>query len=181
MSQVLKPIYAQSIINVSRAKDVIDFSQVLIYDYEDVSPAQVYHERIFNDHTFMERELKTIETKLQSFLDAEKNVVNGERVFPTIHHVSIDFKSDPKFFSYSWLIQWQGPVAPEELQVYEAIVDPATLEYNVKSMYIFPTGTKIVDIDSSLHYENDIPHFIIYRGEKNQKVNELERITWNWI
>lgn len=115
---------------------------------------------------------------MQNFLDEERNVVNGERVYPEVLDVLIEFSVDPSLFSFTWLISWQGPISGSKSQVYEAIIEPAILDYNIDSMYIFPQGTRVVEVISSLDHDNEISHVLIYKGKKGQEVDEIERITW---
>lgn len=177
MKPELKPLYASSIIQVSHvAGGNIDFSQVLAYDYEDVSPDHDYHDEVQNNPSFLENELENLAKNLQDFLDAETNMINDERVYPEVYNVQIGFKTHPRFPVYTWMVRWFGHET-SGTNVYEARIEPDFLDYDIKSIYIFPRGAEIVTIKSSLNYDLD-ENVVVFQGKKGQKVKEIELISW---
>ncbi|MHA1699048.1 MAG: hypothetical protein ACTSWN_09445 [Promethearchaeota archaeon] len=178
VSDPLRPIYAQSIISVTHIGEKIVFNQILIYDYKDVSPAHDYQYAIVTNPRFLKEELKALGNNMQKFLDEEENFVNGKRVFPRVEKVLIDFKTESRYPYFTWLIRFEGDISEDGIQVYEARVEPAKLEYDVRSIYLFPLGTKVLEIITSLENENRPSNVIVYRGFKGQRVEEVERISW---
>lgn len=178
----LIPLRGASVIDVRPASNAtIQFSQLLTYEYEDRSPALQYHHDVTRVHGFADRERATLARNLQGFLDDEINVVNGQRAWPVVHQVGITFNRGRRFPSFSWQVSWQGPDAGQgAAQAYEARVEPATLEYDVKSTYNFPAGSQVVEITSSLAWTNDPPNIIEYTARKGERVGRVEAITWRW-
>ena len=178
----LVPFHGTSIIHVSRVEgNRIHFSQVLSYDYEDTTPDTSYHEKASLDPTFIERERRVLGTNMQGFLNEEVNVVNGKRTHPRVLYTWIGFKSSPKHPFFTWFIEWTGPEAPAgRVQEYTARVQAATLDYDVRSTYIFPPGTIVERIDSTLPWQNEPPHVITYEGKKGASVGTTEAIAWRW-
>ncbi|MEX2682868.1 MAG: hypothetical protein Q6373_014855 [Candidatus Sigynarchaeota archaeon] len=175
----LRPIHARSVIQISHRGDgTIDFSQVLEYDYEDVSGENVYHRRVMSDPQFVKEEISALERNLQVFLDEETNVVNGTRVFPRIVTAFISFRGEPRYPTCTWLITWSAGVGNSQTFTYEARVEPETLDYGVESIYTLPPNARVVSIESSLPYDNAIKNIIIFRGAKGDKVGEIERLSW---
>ena len=174
----LQPIYAASTIHVTHHGGRIDFMQVLIYDYVNISNDNSYHRRITREPGFAKQEIATIQENMQRYLDEETNVVNGEQVYPHVNRASIDFKTTAKYLSYTWYITFTGTEASNGKQVYEAVTEPETLEYDAKSTYIFPPEARIIDVESSLVHENVLNHVIVFRGSKGDTIKPLERLRW---
>ncbi|MFX0102824.1 MAG: hypothetical protein ACFFCS_24865, partial [Candidatus Hodarchaeota archaeon] len=116
---------------------------------------------------------------LQRFLDAETNIINDERVFPEVYNVQIEFKTSPRFPFYTWMVRWSGHETKTGHNVYEARIEPDFLDYDIKSIYIFPRGAEIIKIKSSLNYDVD-ENVVVFQGKKGQKVRELELISWQY-
>ncbi|HME51458.1 MAG TPA: hypothetical protein VKM55_04530 [Candidatus Lokiarchaeia archaeon] len=174
----LKPIAAASTIHVTHHDGLIDFTQILVYDYVNISSDKTYYRRIKREPSFVAQEVTTIEENMQRYLDEEKNVVNGERVYPHVVRTSIDFKTEARFPVYTWIITFGGNESDSGTQNYEAITTPETLEYDVKSTYVFPANSRIVEIESSLVHENVLKHIVVFRGSKGDSIKPLERLCW---
>jgi hypothetical protein len=174
----LKPIAATSTIRVTHRDGLIDFVQILVYDYVNETDDDTYYRRINREPSFAAQEIATIEENMQRYLDEEKNTVNGERVYPHVTRTSIDFKSESLFPVYTWIITFSGNESESGTQVYEAITEPAQLEYDAKSTYIFPPEAIIVDVESPLAYENVLKSIIVFRGLKGDMITPVERISW---
>lgn len=177
----LKPRHGRSTIHVAHDNaGRIDFSQILTYFYEDTTEKNDYYQRAKNDDDFIPREQDVLGGNMQTFLNKEKNIVNGKKVRPKVVHVDISYESNPRFIIFSWLIQWSGKESDSEsgMHAYESSVDPAVLEYNVQSYYHFPDNAKIMNITSSLAHEVIEDHIIIYKASKGDKVRSSEKIKW---
>ncbi len=175
----LRPVHARSVIQISHRGDgTVDFSQVLEYDYEDVSGTNAYHSRVVSDPRFVKEELSVLERNMQGFLDDETNVVNGTRVYPRVLTVFVAFRGEPRHPVCTWLISWSANAGSGCTFTYEARVEPATLEYEVESIYTLPPNARVVGIESSLPYDNAIKNVIVFRGANGDKVGEIERLSW---
>jgi hypothetical protein len=175
----LRPIHARSVIQISHRGDgTVDFMQVLEYDYEDISGDDSYHARVTSDPQFVKEEVSVLERNMQGFLDDEKNVVNGTRVFPRVLTTFVTFRGGPRYPTSTWLITWSANGVAGNTFTYEAHVEPATLEYPVESIYTLPPNARVVGIESSLPYDNAIKNVIVFRGAKGDKVGEVERLSW---
>ncbi|NMC04288.1 MAG: hypothetical protein GYA24_03705 [Candidatus Lokiarchaeota archaeon] len=161
-----------------RGDGTIDFSQVLEYDYEDTSGNNVYNARIVSDPGFVKAELAALDRNMQGFLDEENNIVNGTRVHPRVMNTFITFRGDPRFPSCTWLIAWTANVGINDMYTYEAFVEPATLEYEVESIYTLPSNARVVGIESTLPYDNGIKNIIVFRGVRGDIVGKIERLSW---
>lgn len=175
----LRPIHARSVIQISHRGDgTVDFSQVLEYDYEDISGDNLYHSRATSDPQFLKDEASVLERNMQGFLDEETNVVNSTRVYPRVLTSFTTFRGEPRHPTCTWLITWSVNVGTGGTFTYEAHVEPATLEYVVESIYTLPSNARVVSIESSLPYDNTIKNIIVFRGAKGDKVGEVERLSW---
>ncbi|MHA1791832.1 MAG: hypothetical protein ACTSVI_04245 [Promethearchaeota archaeon] len=175
----LTPFFARSIINVSnRSGSEIVFNQVLTYDYEDLSGSGLYIRKFNDDERFRKDELETLKRNMQAFLDDEINVINDKEVRLEVDEVSVSIKTYPKYVYFSWYITWSGPSSDSGIQEYEARVEPAILEYDVESIYIFPKQARILDVKSALTHDLIKENIIRFRGNVGDKVREIERIVW---
>ena len=174
----LKPIAAASTIRVTHHDGIIDFVQILVYDYVNDAPDKTYYRRIKREPSFAAQEIATIEENMQRYLDEEKNSVNGERVYPHVTRTSIDFKTESRFPFYTWIITFSGNESDSGTQVYEAITEPEKLDYDAKSTYVFPPEARIVDVESPLAHENVLKNIIVFRGSKGDSITPVERIGW---
>jgi hypothetical protein len=175
----LRPIHARSIIQIShRGEHAIDFSQVLEYMYVDTSENNAYHASVVSDPAFVKAEMAVLEQNMQGFLDAEENIVNGNRVFPRVGSMFISFKNEHRYPAYTWLIAWQGMANPGGTCTYQATIEPATLDYPVESIYTLPPNARIVMVESSLPHDTPLKNILVFRGRKGDKVQAVERISW---
>ncbi len=175
----LRPIHARSVIQIShRGNGTVDFSQVLEYDYVDISGDDLYHHRVTSDPQFVKDEASVLERNMQGFLDEETNVVNGTRVYPRVLTTFTTFRGEPRHPTCTWLIAWSVNAGAGDTFTYEARVEPATLEYGVESIYTLPPNARVVGIESSLPYDNAIRNIIVFRGAKGDEVGEVERLSW---
>ncbi len=176
----LDPVHGRSVISVTHAGEEIHFSQVLQYDYIDASDDCHYHGRITTDPAFHASEIATLKNNMQAFLDAETNTVNGSIVPLRVTGASIGFRTRPELPFFTWLVTWHGKAAAPGtgVNVYEARVEPATLEYDVQSIYLFPPGARVVDIESSLSWTCPAGNVIVYTAREGDRVDELERVSW---
>jgi hypothetical protein len=175
----LEPLFATSIIHVSQpGNGLIEFSQVLAYDYADKTRDRSYFETIKDSSDFLPNEMVEIEANMQQFLDEEENVVNGVRVYPHVASTAIDFKTDRRQFVYTWIISFSGPESAEGMEVYEARIVPTDLEYDVKSTYIFPANARVVEVVSSIETKNDLKNVVGFRGKKGEHLDHVERLSW---
>jgi hypothetical protein len=175
----LRPIHARSVIQISHRGDaMVDFSQVLEYDYEDISRENLYHASVTSDSRFVKEEISVLERNMQGFLDEEKNVVNGTRVYPRVVTTFITFRGDPRYPTSTWLITWSATVDIDDTFTYEASVEPAMLEYPVESIYTLPPNARVIGVESSLPYDNTIKNIVVFRGVKGDEVKAVERLSW---
>lgn len=174
----LEPLYATSIIHVAHpGTGLVEFSQVLSYDYADATQGQPYFQAM-KDGSFLNQEIAEIEANMQQFLDEEEDFVNGTRVYPHVASTAIDFKTDRRQFAYTWLISFSGPESEDGTEVYEARIVPTDLEYDVKSIYIFPPNARVVEVASSIETRNDLKNVVEFRGRKGEHLDTIERLSW---
>lgn len=173
-----QPIHAASTIHVTHHGGFINFTQILVYDYVNITSDKTYYRRIKREPSFVAQEINTLEKNMQRYLDEEKNTVNGEHVYPHVVRTNIDFKTDARYLFYTWIITFSGNESDSGTQVYETITEKETLEYDAKSIYIFPPEARIVEIESSLIHENVLKYIVVFRGSKGNSIKPVERLCW---
>jgi len=171
---VLTPIFANSVINISKAGN---FTQVLTYEYSDEDGA--YYLKINEDYDFYLQEVETIKINMQKFMDSCINYVNDEKVTPKVIEADIDFKNSRLPFFY-WIIVFNGKLKTG-LNVYKSDISEEKLDYNVQSIYLLEAPLVPKSVESALHYEiYEKQRFVKYFGNKGEIVGPKEILRFEY-
>ncbi len=151
-----------------------EFYQVIYYDYEDL--AGEYFAQLEGDEAFSQEEVGLLHENMQGFLDEERNLLNGKRVYPEVKVVDIDFR-DRRHPFHCFVINFAGEMQ-SGLNTYRSELPPEDpLEYTIHSVYQFPQRTKIQEVITKMHYQV-VGNLILFWASKGQSLGMLEEITF---
>ncbi|MFX1565564.1 MAG: hypothetical protein ACFFCH_06200 [Promethearchaeota archaeon] len=151
----VNPLFASSVFSISSNLEVY---QVINYDYSD--PERVYAE-ILEDEEAVEAEIAKIHSNMAEFLAAEKVYINGNRVKQEIIHVDIGLRGTPEIAYFQWIIHFQGTPRKDE-NILASDVELEEAEYDIEVLYLFPTGTKILEVITPMESEIREPLLFVW-------------------
>ena len=169
----VQPLFASSVFSISSQMEVY---QVINYDYRD---SDKVYEKILEDEEALQIELEKIHSNMAEFLAAEKVYINGSRVEQKIVHVDIGLRGTPEVAYFQWVIQFQGKPLAEE-NVLASDVEEEAAEYDIEVLYLFPTGTKILDVDTPMMYEIRGPLLFVW-AQKGDVVGGHEAVRFRFL
>lgn len=140
------PIHAHTYFSVSESGE---FFQYLIYDYYD---PDCYYASLEGDPDEYAREMGRLWDNMQSFLDEERNEVNGEPVHPEVVFIDLGFRGRDELPFITWVITFRGNLVPG-INTYTAWSEEEELEYDCEAVWVFPEGTEIIDVRTLMEYE----------------------------
>jgi len=176
----LKPIFASSVMKISRNNLQLIFSNTISYDYLDLEKDTTwksYMEFLKNPSNY-KSEIELYWENFQTILDGEINKINGEEVYLKVVHCSIKFRDETHPF-VQWIIEFDGKYVSGQ-NVYENYLEEdEILEYPIHSIYIFQEPLTVKEIKSSLKYKIENSNRIVeYFGETNDKLENYEAIIF---
>jgi hypothetical protein len=142
----VQPLFASSVFSISPTCEVY---QVLNYDYYD--PGGTY-KKLLEDAKAFQQEVKKIRLNMAEFLAAEKVYINDQRVDQRIVHVDIGLRGSASVPYFQWVIHFQGSPRSDENSL-KSDVEDEIAEYDIEVLYLFPTGTKILAVQTPMEYE----------------------------
>ena len=173
----LKPIYASSVMRISKKDSKLKFSNTITYDYFDIEKDNIWknYKEFLKKPSNYDAELQLYWNNFQTILDDEINKVNEEEVFLKVIHCSIQFRD--LYHPYvQWIVEFEGNYVDGQ-NVYENYVDDEILEYPIYSLYLFEKPLAVKKIVTSLQYNlSGSNRKIEYFGEPNEKLNGYEAI-----
>lgn len=123
-------------------------TQVVIFDYYD--PRQYYARLVKSGE--IHDELDKLETNMQYFLDQERVLVNGVRVYPRVVGTTIGFRGDLTRPYIVFHIEFDFPVRPGRNR-YEDYYEPETTEYDYEICWVFPPGWRVLSARLAVSYQ----------------------------
>ena len=175
--QNLKPIYASSIMRISKKESKLKFSNTITYDYFDLEKDTIWknYQEFLKKPPNYEAELQLYWNNFQTILDEEINKINEEEVLLKVIHCTILFRDN--FHPYvQWIVEFEGNSVDGQ-NFYQNYVDEEILEYPIYSLYIFEKPLVVKKIVTSLQYNISRSNRIIeYFGEPNNKLDGYEAI-----
>jgi len=171
-SRSVEPIYAQGFFYVSM--DYISY--YLVFDYYD--PMEYYSVVQSNEELF-DKEVSKLWANMQSFLDEEKVYVNNVRVRPKVSMIDIGFRSGKKRPYIVFLIRFKVPIKIGVNEYYNEY-EPEVPEYDYVAYWVFPPGSKILNVDIGGGEEWSIVsnNILAIYGKKGVKTGGYERIIF---
>ncbi len=170
MSEKIVPVHAQGFFTMGVDGRV---TQVTIFDYYD---PECYYAKLLQGKGDLEGELWRLAANMQSFLDEEKVLINGERVKPEVRGIDICVRGDPKRPSVVFFITFKGELRPG-VNSYEDCYEATVAEYDYEFYWIFPPGTSIVSVKMPGTYEV-VNAILMVWVRKGEKVDGYERIIF---
>ncbi len=176
----LKPISASSIMNISNNNEQIHFLNCITYDYQDNGNNEEwkdYYSYLLIPENYA-LEFNLYKCNLQEFLNKEKNKINGENVRLNVIDCYISFRDHNHPF-VQWIIEFEGNRLKDQVNTYENIIEPETIEYPIFSLYIFQPTFVVTDIISSIQHKlNSAKRIIQFSGDKGDSLNGYEAISF---
>jgi len=172
-SREVRPVYAQATFFVGLGY----IAYYLIFDYVDPLG---YYDAVLRNERLFDEEVGKLWANMQSFLDEEEVVVNGERVRPRVVMIDIGFRGSKKRPFIVFAIRFRAPVRPG-LNVYENRYEPEVAEYDYAAYWIFPPGTKVLEVDMGSGGESwDIvgKNIVAIYGRKGKRSGGYEKIVF---
>ena len=178
--QNLKPIFASSVMRISKKESKLKFSNTITYDYLDIEKGKNWknYKEFLKKPSNYTSELQLYWNNLQSILDDEINKINEEEVFLKVIHCTIQFRNKNQPY-VQWIVEFEGNSVDGQ-NIYENYVDNEILEYQIYSLYLFEKPLTVKKIVTSLKYNLGGSNRIIeYFGEPNDKLEGYEAIIFH--
>lgn len=173
MGEEVVPVYAQGFYVVSPGA----VSMVIIFDYLDKS--QYYAKLLRRGGEELEREVSTLWSNMQSFMDEEIVRVNGQRVRPTLYDVYIGLRGSPARPYIVFLGGFPAPLAPGE-NTYENYYEAEVAEYDYEAVWVLPQGSEILEWFFAGEVEVPEPNILRVRVAKGTNVGGREGFRFRW-
>ncbi|MGC9096215.1 MAG: hypothetical protein ACP5II_03445 [Infirmifilum sp.] len=167
----LQPLSAMGFFHVTSKLEVY---QSLIFEYFD---PESYYSVLVEDEEELEKELKRLAAVMQDFLDEEEVIINGERVKPRVRAVDVGFKGSPDEVFITYFIFFKGKPL-QGLNYYENLYENETAEYPITAYWVFPPGSKIVNVQMSGDVIIISPNVLSVRLEEGEKIYGYEKIEF---
>ncbi len=126
-----RPLYGQGFLVVHGG--VIGY--VIVFDYEDEE--MEYQRLLSSGGEGLRREEERLRAEMQSQMDSERVVVNGEDVRPRVVAARVEVRGDPRRSSATFIaeIPWRPRAG---VNVYEDFYEPAVAEYDYVVYWVLP-------------------------------------------
>ena len=177
--QNLKPIFASSVMRISKKELKLKFSNTITYDYLDIEKGNTWknYKEFLNSPTNYNSELQLYWDNLQTILDQEINKINDEEVYLKVIHSTIQFH-DKTHPYVQWIVEFEGKYVDGQ-NIYENFVEDEILEYPIYSLYLFEKPLTVKKIVTSLKYNlGGSSRIVEYFGELNDKLEGYEAIIF---
>ncbi|MET1102001.1 MAG: hypothetical protein ABWW69_05970 [Pyrodictiaceae archaeon] len=142
----LTPVSAQGFFSVDRAGLIY---QVIVYHYYD---PEEYYAGLIHKPLEYEEEMLRLYSVMQELLDSERVVVNNVRVRPEVYSVSLEHRGDPREPYITFIILFKAPLHSGR-NVYENWYEDEVAEYDYEVYWVFPPGTRIIEVVTSSEYQ----------------------------
>jgi len=172
-SKEVTPVYGQGLFFVGLGY----IAYYLIFDYYD--PLGYYDTILRNEQLFNE-EISKLWANMQSFLDEEEVIVNGVRVRPRIVMIDLGFRGSKKRPFIVFTIRFRAPIRIGK-NVYENRYSSEVAEYDYVAYWIFPPGTKVLEVDMGKGDEEwDVvgKNIVAIYGKKGKRTGGYEKIVF---
>lgn len=165
------PVYAYGFFNVCNDGTVV---QHIIFNYVD--PSKKYSSIIRNPAKLRE-EIELLSGNMQKFLDSEDVRINGVRVYPKVTATWVGFSGSIERPYIEFLITFKGTLR-EGINTYEDRYEPDIAEYDYSVVWVFPQGSKIVDVDVGFEYEVVGGNILRFNVPEGSETPGYERISF---
>lgn len=138
-SEEVRPIHASGFFYVGLGY----ISYYLVFDYYDPLG---YYDAIMRDQKLLEEEALRLQASMQELIDKEEVIVNGVRVRPKVVLVDFGFHGSKKYPFIVFGVRFKAPIWVGR-NVYENRYDREEIEYDYEAYWIFPPGSRILEVD----------------------------------
>jgi len=170
MEDRVRPIHALCFFTVSLLGNI---NQLIVFDYYD--PDKYYASLI--ERELIDEELEAIASKMQDYLDEEKVLINGKRVYPELRYIDLAFRGSLKRPSLYFIIHFKGDFKTG-INVYEDYYDREIAEYDYEFYWIFPPGVVIKDIIVDGIYSRIGDNILAVYVDKGTEISGFEKIVF---
>lgn len=175
--QDLKPIFASSILRISKKESKLKFFNTIIYDYVDLENDKTWenYKEFLKQPSNYKCELQLYWKNLQTILNSEINKINEEEVHLKVIHCTIQFRDNNHPY-VQWIVEFEGKFVDGQ-NIYENFVEDEILEYPIYSLYLFEKPLVVKKIVTSLKHKLGESNMIVeYFGDLNDKLDGYEAI-----
>jgi hypothetical protein len=144
--EMVDPVHADSFFSVSATGEI---HERLAFEYFDPDG---YYRKVNQDDALLTEEIKKLATNMQFYLDKERVEINNERVRSIVEYVDIFPKGKSDVVAVVYLIDFFGRFQ-EGTNKIETWLEEETAPYDFEIMWRFPSGTRIIEIESLLDFE----------------------------
>jgi hypothetical protein len=172
ISDEIEPIHAHGFFWVSREGIV---NQTIVFDYYD---NKGYYSSLLHKPDEYEQEMTKLFYSMQNFLDQEKILMNNIKCKPRLLTVSLDHRGLESLPCITFFMTFKGQIKAG-LNTYEDFCEKSVVEYDYEAYWVFPKGTKILEVESSIEFEIVTKNILIMRARKGDGYSGYERIVFN--
>lgn len=172
-SEAVAPVHGQGFFYVGLGY----IAYYLVFDYVD---PMGYYEAVLGDERLFEEEVNRLFYGMQELVDQEEVVVNGERVRPKVVIVDIGFRGRRDRVFIVFALRFRAPLRPGR-NVYENRYEPEAIEYNYEAYWVFPPGSRILEVDMGPGSEDwDVVggNVLAIYGRRGGRTGGYERIVF---
>ncbi len=172
-SEAVQPVHGQGFFYVGYGY----IAYYIVFDYIDPLG---YYDTVLRDDRLFEEEVSRLYYGMQELVDKEEVVVNGERVRPKVAMVDIGFRGRRDRVFIVFALRFNAPTRPGR-NVYENRYDRERIEYNYEAYWIFPPGSRILEVDMGTGSEDwDIVggSVLAIYGRRGGETGGYERIVF---
>jgi hypothetical protein len=131
-----RPIYGQGFFHVSR--EAIFYT--IVFDYADEE--MEYQRLLSGPPEALRAEEERLRSEMQSLMDSERVIINGERVRPRVIAARAEVRGEPRRSTATFLVEM--PWRPRTgVNVYEDFYEPDVAEYDYVVYWLMPPCASI--------------------------------------
>ncbi|AEM38590.1 hypothetical protein Pyrfu_0721 [Pyrolobus fumarii 1A] len=170
-SEQVRPVHAEGVFTVGYR--VITY--YLLFEYYDPLG---YYDAVLRNRRLLEEEVAKLHYNMQSFIDQEEVIVNGKRVRPKVVLVDITFRGRKTSPLIVFGVRFAAPLKPG-VNVYENRYESETVEYDYVAYWMFPPGTKILEVDmDGEEWEITETGVLAIYGRRGKRIGGYEKIVF---
>ncbi len=167
----VEPLHALGLFTVSKRLEVY---QIIIYEYID---ADYYYASLQEDLEALDEELEALSRSMQTFLDQEEVVINGERVRPRVVGVDLSFRGSPDEPNITFFIFFKG--RPRNgINYYENIYEEEVTNYPYEVYWFLPPDSRVLEVEASGNSEIIGNNIVVIRVEEGERTSGYEKIVF---
>lgn len=146
----------------------------MVFLYRDESGE---YSRVLADKSLYRREIETLARNMQYFLDLERVLINGKRVYPTVAGVEVGLAGARDLAFAQFHIVFRGEMVPG-LNKYEDEYESEVAEYDYTVYWLFPEGWRVLrarlDVAHEVLEAGRVLRFFVPRGTRLSGREEIE-------